>query len=594
MLSFEMTNAQIAKLLRNVAASYAIKNEAKYRFQIIAYQRAADAIQSSTAEVKDLIKEDKLEGLPGVGPSIRAHLEELIKTGEVKHFEAIMKEVPNAVFPLLDVPTFGPKKAYKLVSHFGFKNPETVIADLKKVAGQGKIAKLEGFGEKSQQDILEAIEDFKEGNKKTKRMVLPYAAELAETILTYLKKSDVIIDAKPLGSLRRRLSTIGDLDFAVSTKDSKKAIDYFIAYPHKERIIEQGDISASILVSSGRQVDLMTQPPDSFGSLLQHFTGSKNHNVHLRELAIKKGMSLSEKGIKIKTKTGEKTEKYATEEAFYKALGMDWLPPEMREDTGEIELSLEHKLPQLIQLKDIKADFHLHSSFHIEPSHDMGISTMEEMVEKARHLGYEYIGFSEHNPSVSKHSQKEVYDILARRKDKIEQINESNKNIRVISLLETDILANGEIAIDEKSLSLLDGTLVSIHSAFNMNREDMTKRIIAGLSHPKAKILSHPTGRLLNQRPGYEVNFDELFDFVKRNTKALEINSWPERLDLPDIMVREAVKNGIKMVINTDSHAKDQMDMMQFGVSVARRGWATKQDILNTLSYNKFMDWLKK
>ncbi len=338
----------------------------------------------------------------------------------------------------------------------------------------------------------------------------------------------------------------------------------------------------------------MTQPPQSFGSLLQHFTGSKNHNIRLREYALKQGLSLSEKGIKHHTgKNIGKMMLFDTEEKLYNTLGMDWIPPEIREDTGEVELALAHTLPKLIELADIKGDLHIHSSYAIQPSHDLGNSSMKEMLEKAKSIGYEYLGFSEHNPSVSNHIKDQIYSIMSRRNDYIEQLKSTNKSVRVINLLETDILANGKLAIDEKALAYTDATLVSIHSSFNTNKKDMTKRIINGLSHPKAKILSHPTGRLLNQRPGYELDWDTLFDFCKKNNKALEINASPLRLDLPDTLVHEAIKYGVKMVIDTDSHDQSHMDMMKYGISVARRGWATKDAVLNTLPYDKLITWLR-
>ncbi|MBI2431213.1 MAG: hypothetical protein HYV39_04310 [Candidatus Levybacteria bacterium] len=589
-----MSNTEIATILRNVAAAYAIKNESKYRFQIIAYQKAADAIENSTSEVKDLYKEEKLESLPGVGPSIRQHLEELITTGKVKHFAWVMQDIPESVFTLLNVPTFGPKKSYRLVSEFGLKNPIAVIADLEKIARAGKIASLEGFGAKSESDILQAIQEYKQGRAKTKRMVLPYAAELAEKVLLYLKKSKAVIQAQPLGSLRRMVSTVGDIDFAVVSNSPNEAIKHFIAYPYKDRVIEQGPTTASILISGGKQIDLMVQSKDSFGSLLQHFTGSKHHNVHLREYALKKGLSLSEHGIKKRVAGGKlRMETYETEEKFYKALGLQWIPPEMREDKGEIELASKNNLPQLVELKDIKGDFHIHSNYPIEPSHDMGKNTMEEMLEKAEKLRYEYLGFSEHNPSLSKHTSTQIYSILSRRKDKIEQLNDSNKYVRVINLLEVDILTSGKLAIDEKSLATIDAAIVSIHSNFSMDKKTMTKRVLQGLSHPKAKILAHPTGRLLNIRSGYELDFEKIFDFCIKNKKALEINAWPTRLDLPDSLVFEAIKQGVKFVIDTDSHALWQMEMMKYGVAVARRGWAKKSDILNTLPYNELISWLK-
>ncbi|MDO8658684.1 MAG: DNA polymerase III [Candidatus Levybacteria bacterium] len=599
-----MTNREIAQILRNVAASYTIKNERNFRFQIIAYQRAADVIENSSTELRHLFEENKLDTLPGIGKSIKSYIEELYKTGKVKHFEWVTKGIPKPVFALLEVPTFGPKKAFRLVTEFNLKNKDTVFSDLEKLAKMGKIANLSGFGEKSEQDILRAISEYRQKKGKTVRMVLPYAYELSERVVSYLKKSEHVIKAYPLGSLRRMASTVGDIDIAVSTKNPRNVIERFVSYPDKDRVIEKGKTTASILTSSGRQIDLMTMPPDSLGSLLQHFTGSKAHNIHLREYALSKNLSLSEYGIKRKMENGKlstearsrsagKMENFDTEKKFYEALGMDWIPPELREDTGEIELAIKHKLPNLVQLKDIKGDLHIHSDFPIEPSHDLGHDTMNTLIIKAEKLKYEYIGFSEHNPSVSKHTSSNIYTILSRRKDRIEQLKSSNKNVRIINLLEIDILASGNIAIDEKSLSTLDAAIVSIHSSFSMEKDEMTKRIINGLSNPKVKILAHPTGRMLNQRPGFEFDFEEVLSFCKKNNKALEINAWPTRLDLTDVMVRKAIENNVKLVINTDSHACWQMGLMKFGVAVARRGWATKNDILNTLSYNEIIRWLK-
>ncbi len=587
-----MTNTQIAELLRQVAASYSIQDERKYYFQIVAYQKAADSIEKSTSQISDLTKEGKLNELSGIGASIKGHLEELAKTGRVKHFDEILSKVPKSVFPLLKVPSLGPKKAYKLVTAFNLKDPNTVIEDLASIAKDGKIATLENFGEKSQSDILRAIGEYGKGAGKTTRMLISFADELAEKLITYLKKSPDIKQAFPLGSLRRKLPTVGDIDIAVATASPQKAIDYFANYPYKDRIIEKGIASASILTTGGHQVDLMTQPVKGFGSLLQHFTGSKHHNVHLREIALKMGLSLSEKGIK--DKKTEKVKMYETEEEFYSALKMQWIPPEMREDTGEIELAQKKMLPKLIELQDMKADFHIHSDYPLDPSHDLGHNTMEEMLKKAKELGYSYLGFSEHNPSISNHTKGQIYAILKKRKEKIEHLKESTKNIRIVNLLEVDILTNGELAIDDKCFEYLDGVIVSIHSVLKMDKDQMTKRVLNGLSHPKAKILAHPTGRLFNERPGYELDFDKVFSFCRENNKALEVNSWPERTDLPYDLIRQAVDNGIKLVIDTDSHATTHMDLMKYGIWNARRGWAKKSDVLNTLEYNEFIHWLNK
>jgi len=586
-----MSNQQISKLLRNVAVAYSIKDESKFRFQIIAYNNASEAIANSTEEISDLIKEGKAISLPGIGPSIAGHLEELCKKGKSSHFEWVFKGIPQSVFILIEIPSFGPKKAYRLVKEFGLNDPRTAVDDLEKIAKSEKIAPLEGFGEKSQADILKAIDEYRIGESKEKRITLPYATEVANKMVDYLKKSKYAQRVEPLGSLRRKAATIGDIDIAVATNQPKKLLDYFTKYPYKERIIEKGDISSSILVSGGHQIDVMTQPKKSFGALLQHFTGSKNHNIHLRELALRKGFSLSEKGIK-NLKTGKISE-YSDEESFYKAIGLTWIPPEMREDTGEIELAAQNKLPKLIEIGDIRGDLHIHSNFPVEPSHDLGKDTIEEMILKADTLNYEYLGFSEHNPSVSKHTPEEIEKIILKRDEKLEEAKSNNKSIRIIKLLEIDILPNGNLPIDNQALELLDGAIVSIHSSFNQQKADITQRILKGLSHPKAKILGHPTGRLINERPSIDADWDKIFDYCGKFKKAVEINSWPARLDLYDTLIRKALDFKVKFVINTDSHASDQMETMKYGVFMAKRGWIKKSDILNTLPYNDIMDWLK-
>lgn len=587
-----MSNLEIAKLFRNVAAAFTIKSDFKYKFQILAYLKAADSIEHASSELKTLYEQGRLEKIQGIGPTIEKRLTELFKTGKVEHFEQVLSGISSAVFPLLDIPSFGPKKANNLVTHFNLKNSKTVVEDIKKLAIEGKIENLEGFGEKSQADILQAIEEYKTGTTKTTRMLLPYAFSLAQEVIEYLKKHKDITAAETLGSLRRMNSTIGDVDIAVSTKNPKAVLDYFVAFPPKERIIEKGPTTASILIGGGKHVDLLVLPPAQFGSLLQHFTGSKHHNVALREYALKKHLSLSERGIKLLSKKDTPLVEFNTEEKFYKYLGLDWIPPEIRENEGEIEAALKHSLPDLVEIKNIKGDLHIHTNYPWNSSHDYGSGSMEDMVKKAKELKYEYIGISDHNPSIGNQTKDKINNALSKRKSIIEQIKESNKSIRVINMLEMDILASGGLAIDDKGLEFVDALIVSIHSSFSTNKNEMTKRVLRGLSHPKAKILAHPTGRLLNSRTGYSLDWEKLFDFCVKNDKAMEINAWPERLDLTDALVKQAKDAGVKFVINTDSHAISHMDNMFYGVSVARRGWAEKKDILNTLPTQKLVDWI--
>ena len=430
-------------------------------------------------------------------------------------------------------------------------------------------------------------------------MPLPYAFELAKKVEQYLKEDKNTVEVFPLGSLRRMKDTTGDIDFAVATHDPAKTLDHFVKYPNIERVIEKGTASSSILVSGGRQVDLIAQTPDTFGSLLQHFTGSKYHNVALREFALKHGWSLSEKGIKLLEEKGQPMKTFKTEEEFYKFLGMKVPPPEIRENKGEIEAALRSTqgklpgLPKLVELSDIKGDFHIHSSYPIEPSHDMGQNTMQSMLDYAKKLNYEYLAFSEHNPNNSKHTETQILNIMKRRFEYIEQIKRSNKSIRVINMLETDILPSGKLAISDESLEYVDATIVSVHSVFKTPKDEMTERVLKGLSHPKAKILAHPSGRLINQREGYQLDYEKIFKFCHEHNIAIEINAWPTRLDLVDSLVFEAKMMGIKFVIDTDAHATYQMDNMFYGVAVARRGWCTPSDIINTWEYEKVMEWLR-
>jgi len=386
---------------------------------------------------------------------------------------------------------------------------------------------------------------------------------------------------------------------------AKEVVDWFVNYPKKDKIIEKGPTGASIVLDNGRQVDLRVQKPLAYGAMLQYFTGSKNHNIHLREMALKQGLSLSEYGItrsapreraRIATsaKSGIKPAIYefAREEEFYQALGTEWIPPELREDTGEIEASLVYKLPKLISLKDIKGDLHVHSNYPLEPSHDLGNNSFAEMISKAKKLGYSYIGFAEHSPSVNNHTSDQIYSILLKRKKIIEQLKLTSKVVRVINLLEVDILSNGNLSIEDKSLDLLDGAIASVHSSFNQSKGQMTERILKALGNRHVRILGHPTGRLIGKREAYEADWLKIFNYCKNHNIALEINAWPDRLDLPDTLVRQAISIGTKLVISTDAHADDQMELMTFGVSVARRGWTQKSDILNTLGYNEFYLWL--
>ena len=581
--SKNIDNLAIAELLRNVAGALKLGSSSANKFRIVAYERAADAVEHLSSEAKDLWDEGSLQEVSGIGKNIAEYLGEIFKTGKSKHFEGILKDLPPAMFELMKVPGIGAKTAFKLTKELNIKEKKNALTSLKKAIAEGKIKKIEGFGEQSEESIQKSIKEVK--GRKNKRHFLPYAEEIAQEIITWMKKESAVASIKPLGSLRRKVSTIGDIDLAVATEKPLDVLNHFANYPKKNRVLEKGEKTASIILPGNIQVDLMVSPQKSFGSLLQHFTGSKHHNIALREHANKKGYSLSEYGLKSQ-KSGSDLKTFKTEEELYKFLGVEWIPPEMREDRGEIEKAREEKLPRLVEIGDVKGDLQIHSDFDIETSHDVGASSMMDVVKKAEGLGYEYIAFTEHNPSKGGHNESQTIEILKRKKETVEKLNqELNGGLkRVFNSLEIDILPDGRLPVSEKGLELLDFALVSIHSSFKQSREETTKRVLDALSfHPKIKVFAHPTGRKLTQREGVELDWEKVFELCKKENKFLEINAEPMRLDLPDFLVKDALDAGVKFTFGTDAHHIDHMDKMEYGVANARRGWATKEDVINTL-----------
>jgi len=569
----ELSNQQVAKLLRDVAAAYTIKKKGNI-FQIRAYENAADNIEHSTSEIKDLYEEGKLGEVPGLGEKMQSYLEELFKTGRVLHFEEIEKDVPQVVFDMLDIPGVGPQTAMELAK-LGVIN----IRDLKIQIKRGLLVN-KGFSAKIAQKLMYGIGEVE--NRGTGRILLPYAFAQAQRVLDYLKKSKDVLEAHSLGSLRRMVATVGDLDFSVASKNPAKVVNYFCKMPGIARIVDKGDNKATVVLQSGLQVDLLVGRPEAYGALLQHFTGSKAHNIHLRSLAQAKGLSLSEK-IKVKT-----------EEGFYKLLGMQTPPPEIREDTGEIEAALARKLPDLVELKDIKGDLHLHSNYLIKsPSHGPGADSIEDMVKKAKELGYEYVGISDHPPGFTAVSKEEIINWVQMRTKFIQKLGLGTKSIRVLNGLEIDILGNGELSVPDEALKTLDYCIAGIHSGHRGSKDEITKRLLSALTNPNVDIISHPTNRLLNERESSEADWETIFKYCAKNKKLLEINACPNRMDLRDDLVRSALQIGVKFIINTDAHELSQMDNMPYGVSVARRGWTSKKDIINTWDFTKLTEWFR-
>jgi len=565
-MSYNFTNKEVADLLHNISAVYQIKDF--NQFQIRAYDTAADTIEHLNSELKDIWETGELDSIPGLGEKLRAYIDELFRTGKVKHFEEVSEKVPDNLFHFLVIPGVGPKTAMKLA--------ETGIKDFHDLEKRIKEGKLEGAGlsEKILANIARGIEEYK---RRSDRILLPVAAEIAKDVIDHLFKHPSVKRADTLGSLRRRLSTVGDIDISAASDKPFEVIEHFKKTPGISHVVEAGDRTSTIALRNGIRVDLMVQPPELYGNLLQHFTGGKNHNIRVRSLALKKGYSVSDNGTK-ELKSG-KLHKFTDEEAVYKLLEMECPPPELREDQGEVEAALAHKLPNLVELEDIKGDLHTHSLW------SDGRASIEEMAKEAKRLGREYIVMSDH-------SYPNLLDFKKRLKE-IEHVNDSVEGFRVISGLEVNINADMTLQVPDEILQMHEVILVSIHTAFRQPKEEMTKRIIRALENPNVDILSHPTGRMLLEREGIEADWEVIFQKVKDLGKTLEINAFPNRLDLPDNLVRKAKEYGVRFSIDTDSHHINHLSLMEYGVSVARRGWCVKDDIVNTLPLAELKSILK-
>lgn len=568
-----------------MAVSLSLADERKNLFRILAYKKASEVVAQSATEFHDLWKEKALDNIPGIGKGMKEHLDELFKTGHIKEIERQIAKFPESVYFLQDIRGIGPKTAWKIISSaagrkllYKATNGKVIIDKLIQLCKEHKIANLEGFGEKSETDILQAVLKFQTGIKKSKRINLVDAIPVSEKFLEYMKNCKAVAKIEVLGSLRRKNETVGDIDIASASNSPEDVIKHFVNYKYAKSKVQEGENKAAIEIANGMRVDLRVVSPDQWGTMLAHFTGNKDHNVALREYALKKGWSISEYGIKVK----KSIKTFKTEEEFYKFLGLKYIPPEIRENTGEIEQSLKGTLPNLIELSNIKGDLQMHTNFNIEPSHDLGESTPEEMTEKAERLGYKYIAFTEHNPSLSKHTKKQISEILKKKQELVRKLNQKHRSVHIFNSLEVDILPDGNLAIDEEHLKFLDFIIVSIHSSFEQDSQKQTARILRALQFPKVKILGHPTGRLVEKRDEIKFDHEKVFKECVKRKIAVEIAASPFRNDPPFLMLKDLKTMGVSFIIDTDSHSKNEMDLMKFGVWNARKGWLEAHDVINT------------
>lgn len=578
-----ITNAQIAKLLRRVQAVYEVKDNDFFRAK--AYDNAANAVENLTISAHDLWQQGKLTEIPGVGESLAEHLDELFKTGRVRHFDAELKRVPTGMFGLLGLRGIGPKIAYKIAKRFKLNDDKTARQKVKHLIAAGKLADLPGFGEKMQARIKTSVES---PFVRDERMLFSEAVPISTDFIEYINTIDSVTNTEPLGSLRRHVATVGDIDIGIATNKPKQTMDAVLKYPQIQKVISSGEGLARVQLKTGHEVDIKLCSPSQWGSLLHHYTGSKLHNIALRSYTLEKHLSLSESGIlNLKTK---KNFLPKDEKEIYAHLGLPFIPAELREGEEELEYAKKDQIPNLVELGDIRGDFHLHSDFEFASSHDLGRSPLARYLDKARDLGYQYLGISDHNPKRDLKLSDKTKILQARKRYLTTQYNEYEKRVKtgvpkLLIGLEIDIRSDGQLALEDELLAELDYAIVSVHNAFDLPQDENTVRLIKALSHPKAIILGHPTARKINGRPGVNADWEKVFGFCRLNSKILEVNATPDRLDLSDDLIKIAIRAGVKVCINTDSHEQVHMDFMKYGVWTARRGWCTKADVINTLTF---------
>lgn len=570
-----MKNFEVAFIFYDIADILEIKGE--NFFKIRAYRKAAHTIENLPMDVEDLAGESRLQEIEGIGKALEEKIREIINTGTCRYYEELKKDFPRGLVEMLKIPGLGAKKIKVIYDNLGISS----IEELEKAARAHKIRELPGMGVKTEQSILKGIQTLKgQGDRVQLAIALPVANRIME-ILSGMKEVSKVAIA---GSLRRRKEMVKDIDIVVATEAAETLVENFLKLPIISRVLAEGLSKVSVVLNAGIQVDLRLVKPQEFYSALQHFTGSKEHNTKLRSLALKMGYKLNEYGIFEKEGDGVFCPKSETE--LYSKLDMPYIIPELREDRGEIEAALQDGLPDLVKLEDIRGDLHLHSDF------SDGVSSIEEMVKKAKELGYEYIAITDHSKSL-KVARGLDESRLRQQLELIKGINERVKGIRILTGIEVDILPDGSLDFDDDILKELDVVIASIHSGFKQDKTTITSRIVNACHNRYVNIIAHPTGRLLGRREPYDVDMDEVFEAAAKTGTVLEINSSPDRLDLNDVNVKRAAEMGIKIAINTDAHGTEALSDMMYGVWVARCGWLAAENIINTYSLEQLLEFLK-
>jgi DNA polymerase (family X) len=572
-----MKNSDIAVVFENIADLLELKCENK--FKVRAYSRAAQVISHLRKEMELMQEEgEDFRDIPGIGDAIAKKSVELIATGKLKFYDDLKAQFPEGIINLLDIPGIGPKTAYRLSTELGVGS----IEQLEQAIRDGRVASVERMGEKTADNILHAIEAFR---RKDRRIPIGEALPAVEEVIAELAKVPGVQNLTAAGSLRRFKETVGDIDLMGTADDPESVIQAFVKLPQVRQILSQGPTKASVLLPKGLQADLRMVAHDEFGSLLQHFTGSKEHNVALRTRTQSQGLSLSEYGI-TDTKTGE-VEKFADEHSFYRRLGLQYIPPEIREDMGEIDLAAKSAIPPLVEIKDIRGDLHSHTLA------SDGMDSIEDMAKAARALGYEYLAITDHSSGRMIPADKKL-DRVKRQTAEIKRINGLSLDIYLLDGVEVDIKADGSLDLPDEVLAGLDIVIGSVHSSFLQDKAQMTRRIIGAIENPNIDIIAHPTCRKIGEREPVDVDLEALYRAAAKYGKALEINAMPERLDLNDLHAYRARELGVTLSIGTDSHATVHLALMKYGIGVARRAWCQSKDILNTRTLDDILKYLKR
>jgi DNA polymerase (family 10) len=570
-----LTNQELANTFRTIADLMEIKGENIDK--ILAYRKAADSLSNLGQDVNEIWKQGKLNEVDGVGKAIAEKIDELLTTGHLEYLDKLEAEVPASLAEELRVPDLGPKKVALFWKELGI----TSLSELESAARAGKLRSLPGMGDKSEEKIIAGIEAL---GRRSNRIPIGRAWPFAQELMAYLREAEGVKAVELGGSLRRMRATVGDIDILAAAKDSRAVMDALVKRKDVARVLGKGETKSSVEFTHGLQAQLWVHPPEHWGTALVYATGSKDHNVRLREYALKQGYSLSEHSLQRKDGSEVFCE---TEEAVYQTLGLPWIPPEMREDRGEIQAAIKGKLPELIELKDVKAELHSHSTW------SDGKLSIKEMAEAAMKHGYRLLAVTDHTNSLGITQGMNPDDVRKQRKE-IDQIaKELGSDIHIIQGAEVEIKSDGSLDYTDEVLSELDIVIASLHSSLRQPREKVTERLIKAMHNPNVDIIGHPTGRLLPDREGADLDMEAVLAAAAETGVALEINAHPARLDLDDVHAKRAIELGIKLSINTDAHSDTDMDLMHFGVSTARRAWVEADEVINTWSVTSLLNWLK-